>query len=39
VAVDPERRLVIANLVNVPFAVTLFPGEAFEREKATHPGV
>ncbi len=40
VAVDPERQLVFANVMDVPFAVTLFPAEHYERERAAHhPGV
>ena len=39
VSVDPHRQLVIANVMNLPFAVKLIPREDFERERAANPGV
>jgi quinoprotein glucose dehydrogenase len=36
-AVDPERQLVVVNTQNLAWAVTLFPGEEFEAQKARHP--
>jgi quinoprotein glucose dehydrogenase len=39
VAVDPERQLLVVNTQNLAWAVTLFPGEEFEAQKARHPGV
>ena len=39
VAFDPERQLVFANTMHVPFIVTLFPAEEFARRHAADPGV
>jgi len=39
VAVDPERQILIARVSDFPFAVTLLPGESFERERRENPGV
>ncbi|MBW2272553.1 MAG: pyrroloquinoline quinone-dependent dehydrogenase [Deltaproteobacteria bacterium] len=39
VAFDPERQLVFANTMHVPFIVTLFPAEEFARRDAADPGV
>ena len=39
VAVDPERQLVIANVMSLPWVVTLLPAEAYERERAANPGI
>ncbi len=37
VAVDPERQLLVANTQNLAWAVTLFPGQDFEEQKARYP--
>jgi quinoprotein glucose dehydrogenase len=37
VAVDPERQLLVANTQNLAWAVTLFPGQDFEKQKARYP--
>ncbi len=37
VAVDSDRQLLIVNTQNLAWAVTLFPSEDFEAEKAAHP--
>ncbi len=39
VAVDPERQILIANVSDLPFAVTLLPAEDYERERRENPGV
>jgi quinoprotein glucose dehydrogenase len=39
IAVDPERRIVVANVQDFAWVVTLFPGEDWERERAANPGV
>ncbi len=39
IAVDPQRQLAIVNVSNLPFVVTLFPAEDYERERAANPGV
>ena len=38
VSVDPERQLVVANLMDMPFAVTLIPREQYEEVRAARPG-
>jgi quinoprotein glucose dehydrogenase len=38
VAVDPVRGLVLANVMNMAWAVWLFPAEELERTRAEHPG-
>ena len=38
VAVDPERQLLIANVSEIPFLVTLFPGDECEAMRRAHPG-
>jgi quinoprotein glucose dehydrogenase len=39
VAVDPERQVVIANTMDVPWAVSLMPPSDFEKARAANPGV
>ncbi len=39
VAVDPGRGLVFANTMDLPWVVTLYPGEEYARRKAESPGV
>ncbi len=39
VAIDPVRRVVVANVVDLPFTVRLFPAEDYERERKANPGV
>jgi quinoprotein glucose dehydrogenase len=39
VAVDPERQILIANVSDFPFAVTLLPGESYEQARRENPGV
>lgn len=39
VAIDPERNLVIANTMNLAWAVTLIPRERFDEERKAHPGI
>ncbi|MCZ6871366.1 MAG: pyrroloquinoline quinone-dependent dehydrogenase [Gammaproteobacteria bacterium] len=39
VAVDPERQLLIANVMDLPWVVTLFPRAEFEQARAERPGV
>jgi quinoprotein glucose dehydrogenase len=39
VAVDPVRQLVVANVSDVPFAVTLLPRADYERARRENPGV
>ena len=38
VAVEPARGLLVANTMNLAWAVRLFPSAAFERERAAAPG-
>ena len=38
-AVDPERQLLVVNTSDLPFVVTLFPGENFEATRKANPGV
>lgn len=38
VAFDPERQLVVSNQTDVPFVVTLFPSEEYERRRRENPG-
>ncbi len=38
-AVDPERQLLVANVSDVPFAVTLLPHERLAEEKRARPDV
>jgi quinoprotein glucose dehydrogenase len=38
VAVDPERQLLVANTQNLAWAVTLFPGDELEEQRARYPG-
>jgi quinoprotein glucose dehydrogenase len=38
-AVDPVRQLLVVNTSNIPFAITLFPGEEYEAMRAANPGV
>jgi quinoprotein glucose dehydrogenase len=37
VALDPGRNLLFANTMNLPWVVTLYPGEEYERRKAESP--
>ncbi len=39
VAFEPQRGLLLVNSMNAAFVVQLIPREAFEREKAAHPGI
>lgn len=39
VAVDPERQLLVANVMNLAWVVTLLPPERYAAEKAANPGV
>ena len=39
VAIDPERQLLLANVLDLPWVVTLFPRAEFEQAKAERPGV
>lgn len=39
VAVDPERQLVVANTMDLPWVVSLLPPEDFARARAENPGV
>lgn len=39
IAVDPVRRLVLANTSDFPWAVTLFPAEEYERRRQERRGV
>ncbi len=39
VAVDPERQIVVVNVMDFPWEVTLFPAEEFEARRAAEPGV
>jgi quinoprotein glucose dehydrogenase len=39
VAVDPVRSVLIANVSHLPFVVSLFPAEEYERRRAAEPGV
>lgn len=39
IAVDPERQLLIANTMDVPWTVRLLPAADYERERAANPGV
>jgi quinoprotein glucose dehydrogenase len=39
VAFDPQRQLLFANTMHVPFVVTLFPAHDFARHRAANPGV
>jgi quinoprotein glucose dehydrogenase len=38
VAVDPERQLVVANVMDLPWTVRLVPGEDVERLRRENPG-
>jgi quinoprotein glucose dehydrogenase len=38
-AVDPERQLLVVNTSDIPFVVTLFPGEEFDDTRKANPGV
>lgn len=39
IAVDPGRQIVIANVMNAPWIITLFPGEEYAERRAAEPGV
>jgi len=39
IAVDPERQIAVANIVDLPFLVWLIRSEDFARERAANPGV
>jgi len=39
VAFDPERQLLIANTMDVPWTVKLLPAADYERERTANPGV
>jgi quinoprotein glucose dehydrogenase len=38
VAVDPDRQLLVANTMDLPWTVRLFPGENYPAERAANPG-
>jgi len=37
VAVDPERQILVANVMDLPWVVTLFPSEEYEARRAADP--
>ena len=39
IAVDPERRIVVANVMDLPWVVTLIPRDEFEQARRDNPGV
>ncbi|HUH13089.1 MAG TPA: pyrroloquinoline quinone-dependent dehydrogenase, partial [Longimicrobiales bacterium] len=39
VAFHPERQILVTNVTELPFVVTLIPRERFSAEKAANPGV
>jgi quinoprotein glucose dehydrogenase len=39
VAVDPQRQVLVANFMDVPWVVTLLPAADYEQERSAHPGV
>ncbi len=39
VAIDPERQLLLVNVMDLPWVVTLFPRSEFAKARAEHPGV
>jgi quinoprotein glucose dehydrogenase len=39
VAIDPERQLLVANVMDLPWVVTLFPRAEFEKARAEQPDV
>jgi quinoprotein glucose dehydrogenase len=39
VAVDVERQILVANVIDVPWVVTLIPRADYERERRGHPDV
>jgi len=39
VAVDPERQIVVANVIDLPWVIRLIPRADFERVRAEHPEV
>jgi quinoprotein glucose dehydrogenase len=39
VAIDPVRGIAVANVMDLPFAVRLFPADEYEREREANPGV
>jgi quinoprotein glucose dehydrogenase len=39
IAVDPGRQIAIANVMNAPWLITLFPAEEYEARKAAEPGI
>lgn len=39
VALHPERQILVANVMHLPWAVTLIPRDAFAAERAANPGV
>jgi len=38
-ALDPERQLLVVNTSDIPYVITLYPGEEFEDRRAASPGV
>ncbi len=38
VAVHPERQRLVANVINLPFAVQLVPSRAYDDARRAHPG-
>lgn len=39
IAVDPGRQIAIANIMNAPWLITLFPAEEYAARRAAEPGV
>ena len=39
VAIDPERQLLFANVMDLPWEVTLYPRDEFEAARAEKPGI
>jgi quinoprotein glucose dehydrogenase len=39
VAFDPDRQLLVANVIDLPWAVTLFPGSEYEAWKRAQPDI
>ena len=37
VAIDPERQILVANVMDLPWAVTLFPRDRYEEARAAQP--
>lgn len=39
VAVDPDRQILVANVMDIPWVVTLFPGDEYEKVWKENPDV